>query len=134
MVDVGAKSAQLRVAVAEGELLCRRATIKLLRARGLPKGDVLAAARIAGILAAKRTDELIPLCHGLPLDAVSVDFVIKADRVRLAATARTTAKTGVEMEALVAVTLAGLTLYDMMKAVDKTMSLTAVRVTHKSKS
>lgn len=133
MVDVGHKPAQLRVAVAEGELVCDPATIKLLRAQALPKGDVLAAARLAGILAAKRTDELIPLCHGLPLDSVAVDFTVRADRVLIVAIARTTARTGVEMEALVAVTIAGLTLYDMMKAVDKTMTLGAVRVTKKVK-
>jgi cyclic pyranopterin phosphate synthase len=100
----------------------------------LPKGDVLAAARLAGILAAKRTDELIPLCHGLPLDSISVDFTVLEDRIQISATSRVAAKTGVEMEALVAVTLAGLTLYDMMKAVDKTMTLTAVRVTSKTKT
>lgn len=134
MVDVGAKPVQARSATAEGELLCRPETIALLRAQALPKGDVLAAARLAGILAAKRTDELIPLCHGLPLDAVSVDFTVLDDRVRISATARVSARTGVEMEALVAVTVAGLTLYDMMKAADKSMVLTAVRVTEKLKA
>jgi cyclic pyranopterin phosphate synthase len=133
MVDVGHKPVQLRTATATGELVCQRATIRLLRAQALPKGDVLAAARLAGILAAKRTDELIPLCHGLPLDSIAVDFTVRADRVLISATARTSAKTGVEMEALVAVTIAGLTLYDMMKAVDKTMVLGAVRVTAKTK-
>ncbi len=133
MVDVGHKPAQVRVAVAEGELVCKKATIRLLRAQALPKGDVLAAARLAGILAAKRTDELIPLCHGLPLDSVAVDFSVKTDRIQISATARTTARTGVEMEALVAVTVAGLTLYDMMKAVDKSMVLSAVRVKKKEK-
>ena len=134
MVDVGHKPHQARAATAVGELVCQPATIAQLRARALPKGDVLAAARLAGILAAKRTDELIPLCHGLPLDSVSVDFEVRDDRVVLTATARTTARTGVEREALVAVTIAGLTLYDMMKAVDKTMVLGAVRVTAKTKS
>ncbi|MCU0793903.1 MAG: cyclic pyranopterin monophosphate synthase MoaC [Opitutaceae bacterium] len=133
MVDVGHKPVQLRTATAAGELVCQCATIRLLRAQALPKGDVLAAARLAGILAAKRTDELIPLCHGLPLDSIAVDFTVRADRVLISATARTSAKTGVEMEALVAVTIAGLTLYDMMKAVDKTMVLGAVRVTAKTK-
>lgn len=134
MVDVGHKPLQARAATATGELVCQPATIDLLRAQALPKGDVLAAARLAGILAAKRTDELIPLCHGLPLDSVSVDFDVHADRVVITATARTTARTGVEMEALVAVTVAGLTLYDMMKAVDKTMVLGAVHVTAKTKT
>ncbi len=134
MVDVGHKPVQARVATAEGELVCLPATIALLRARALPKGDVLAAARLAGILAAKRTDELIPLCHCLPLDSVALDFEVLEDRIRITVTTRTSARTGVEMEALVAVTLAGLTLYDMMKAVDKTMVLGAVRVTAKTKS
>lgn len=134
MVDVGHKPVQTRSATAVGELLCQPATLELLRALALPKGDVLAAARLAGILAAKRTDELIPLCHGLPLDSVTVDFIVLADRIQISATARVAAKTGVEMEALVAVTIAGLTLYDMMKAADKTMTLTAVRVTEKTKT
>jgi cyclic pyranopterin phosphate synthase len=134
MVDVGHKPVQARAATAEGELVCQPDTLELLRARALPKGDVLAAARLAGILAAKRTDELIPLCHGLPLDSVSVDFTVLADRIQISATARVCARTGVEMEALVAVTVAGLTLYDMMKAVDKTMVLGAVRVSAKTKS
>ncbi len=134
MVDVGHKPVQARSATAVGELLCQPATIELLRAQALPKGDVLAAARLAGILAAKRTDELIPLCHGLPLDSVAVDFTVLADRIQISATARVAAKTGVEMEALVAVTVAGLTLYDMMKAVDKTMTLGGVRVTEKLKT
>lgn len=134
MVDVGHKPILARAATAEGELHCQPATLELLRAQALPKGDVLAAARLAGILAAKRTDELIPLCHGLPLDSVSVDFTVLADRIHITATARVAARTGVEMEALVAVTVAGLTLYDMMKAVDKTMVLTAVRVTLKTKT
>lgn len=134
MVDVGGKPIQQRAATAAGELLCQPATLDLLRARALPKGDVLACARIAGILAAKRTDALIPLCHSLPLDAVSVDFTVLADRIQISATALTSARTGVEMEALVAVTIAGLTLYDMLKAVDKTMTLSAVRVTEKTKT
>lgn len=133
MVDVGHKPVQARAATAVGELVCQPATLELLRARALPKGDVLAAARLAGILAAKRTDELIPLCHGLPLDSVSVDFTVLVDRIQISATARVSARTGVEMEALVAVTVAGLTLYDMMKAVDKTMVLGSVRVTEKTK-
>ena len=134
MVDVGHKPVQARSATAAGELICQPATLDLLRAQALPKGDVLAAARLAGILAAKRTDELIPLCHGLPLHSVSVDFNILADRIQITATARVSARTGVEMEALVAVTVAGLTLYDMMKAVDKTMVLGSVRVTEKTKA
>jgi cyclic pyranopterin phosphate synthase len=99
----------------------------------LPKGDVLAVARVAAIQAAKRTDELIPLCHSLPLDRVSVDFEIGDDRIAITATASTSAKTGVEMEALTAVAVAGLTLYDMLKAVDKAMVLGDVQVLKKTK-
>ena len=134
MVDVGHKPVQVRSASAAGELVCQPATIALLRAQALPKGDVLAAARLAGILAAKRTDELIPLCHGLPLDSVSVNFEVLDDRIRISATARVSARTGVEMEALVAVSVAALTLYDMMKAADKTMAIGDIRVTEKTKA
>jgi cyclic pyranopterin phosphate synthase len=134
MVDVGHKPVLARAATAEGEIVCQPATLDLLRAQALPKGDVLAAARLAGILAAKRTDELIPLCHGLPLDSISVDFTVLADRIQIRATARVAARTGVEMEALVAVSVAALTLYDMMKAVDKTMVVGAIRVTQKTKT
>jgi cyclic pyranopterin phosphate synthase len=133
MVDVGRKPVQARAASAEGELVCQPATIALLRAQVMPKGDVIAAARLAGILAAKRTDELIPLCHGLPLDSVAVDFAVLDDRIRITATARTSARTGVEMEALTAVSIAALTLYDMMKAADQTMVIGAIRVTAKTK-
>jgi cyclic pyranopterin monophosphate synthase len=134
MVDVGAKPPQLRRAVATGELRCASATIRLLKKQALPKGDVLACARLAGIMAAKKTADLIPLCHPLALDKVSVDFVIKRDRILITAEARLTGKTGVEMEALTAVSVAALTLYDMMKAVDKAMVIGEVRVTTKTKS
>jgi cyclic pyranopterin phosphate synthase len=133
MVDVGAKPPQLRRAVATGELLCAPSTIRLLKKQALPKGDVLACARIAGIMAAKRTSELIPLCHPLALEKISVDFVIRRDRISITAEARLTGKTGVEMEALTAVSVAALTLYDMMKAVDKAMVIGEVRVTTKEK-
>jgi cyclic pyranopterin monophosphate synthase len=134
MVDVGAKPPQLRRAVATGELRCAPATIRLLKKQALPKGDVLACARLAGIMAAKKTADLIPLCHPLALDKVSVDFVIRRDRILLTAEARLTGKTGVEMEALAAVSIAALTLYDMMKAVDKHMAIGEIRVTTKTKS
>ena len=133
MVDVGAKLPQLRRAVATGELRCAPATIRLLKKQALPKGDVLACARIAGIMAAKKTSELIPLCHPLALDKVSVDFTVKRDRIVIVGEARLTGKTGVEMEALTAVSVAALTLYDMMKAVDKAMVIGEVRVTAKEK-
>ena len=133
MVEVGHKPVVVREAGAEGVLVCDSGTVAMLRRQALPKGDVLAVARIAGIQAAKRTDELIPLCHGLPLDRVSVDFEIAEDRITVRATARTTAKTGVEMEALTAVSIAALTLYDMLKAVDKAMHIEGVRVVGKTK-
>lgn len=133
MVDVGAKPPQQRRAVATGELRCAPATIRLLKKQALPKGDVLACARLAGIMAAKRTSDLIPLCHPLALEKVSVDFTVKRDRILLTAEARLTGKTGVEMEALTAVSVAALTLYDMMKAVDKTMVIGEVRVATKTK-
>jgi cyclic pyranopterin phosphate synthase len=133
MVDVGRKPAQLRIAVAEGFVRCQPETISALRARKLPKGDVFTVAKIAAILAAKRVDELIPLCHSLPLDAVEVHFSLNKNLVHIAAEARTTAKTGVEMEALTAVSVAALTIYDMCKAVDKTMVIEVVRLVSKTK-
>jgi cyclic pyranopterin monophosphate synthase len=133
MVDVGHKPAQIRIAVAEGFVRCQPETISALRARKLPKGDVFTVAKIAAILAAKRVDELIPLCHSLPLDAVEVDFSFKKNLVQITAEARTTAKTGVEMEALTAVSVAALTIYDMCKAVDKTMMIEGVRLVSKIK-
>lgn len=133
MVDVGAKPPQLRRAVATGELRCAPATIRLLKKQALPKGDVLACARLAGIMAAKKTSDLIPLCHPLALDKVSVDFTVTRDRILITAEARLTGKTGVEMEALTAVSVSALTLYDMMKAVDKAMVIGEVRLTTKTK-
>jgi cyclic pyranopterin monophosphate synthase len=133
MVDVGRKPAQLRIALAEGSVRCQPATLAALRAKKLPKGDVFTVAKIAAILSAKRVDELIPLCHSLPLDAVEVSFSLQKNRVHISAEARTTAKTGVEMEALTAVSVAALTIYDMCKAVDKTMVIERVRLVSKIK-
>ncbi len=133
MVDVGHKPDQRRVASAEGEVRCRPETIAALRAQALPKGDVLTVAKIAAILAAKRTDALIPLCHSLPLNGVEVTFVIEEEAVRIRAEVSTLAKTGVEMEALTAVSVAALTIYDMCKAIDKQMVIGNVRVTAKRK-
>jgi cyclic pyranopterin phosphate synthase len=133
MVDVGGKPVQRRRAVAEGWIELGPATVQALRDRALPKGDVLTVARIAAIQAAKRTDDLIPLCHGLPLDKVDVDFEVQPAGVHIRATASTSAKTGVEMEALTAVSVAALTIYDMCKAVDKTMVIGAIRVVEKIK-
>ncbi len=133
MVDVGHKPEQLRIAVAQGVIRCQPATLTALRDRSVPKGDVLTVAKIAAIQAAKRTDELIPLCHSLPLDSVDVEFFLEDDAVRLRATVRTTARTGVEMEALTAVSVAALTIYDMCKAVDKQMVIGEIRVIEKRK-
>jgi cyclic pyranopterin monophosphate synthase len=133
MVDVGDKPVQLRRAVATGEIRCSPATIRMLKEQALPKGDALACARLAGVMAAKATASLIPLCHSLPLEQVDLEFTVRRDRVLIAATARVHGKTGVEMEALTAVSVAALTLYDMMKAVDRTMVIGEIRVTAKEK-
>ena len=133
MVDVGAKPVQRRRAVAEGRLVCQPATLQALEARALPKGDVLTVAQVAGIQAAKRTGELIPLCHPLGLDYVEIAFEALADAIVIKCTAQTSARTGVEMEALTGVTVAALTLYDMCKAVDKTMRIEGIRVMEKTK-
>jgi cyclic pyranopterin monophosphate synthase len=133
MVDVGHKPTQIRSASAEGLLLCLPSTIAALRDLALPKGDVLTVAKIAAIQAAKRTDELIPLCHSLPLDSVSLSFTLESHAIHISATVKTSAKTGVEMEALTAVSVAALTIYDMCKAVDSQMSITNIRVTEKIK-
>ena len=134
MVDVGHKPPVRREATAEGCLVAASTTLDRIMAGDLPKGEALAVARVAGILAAKRCDALIPLCHTLPLDAVSVDFERAGpDRLRIIATACITARTGVEMEALTAVAIAGLTLYDMTKAVDRDLRLEGVRLLEKKK-
>ena len=133
MVDVSAKPVQRRRAVAEGRIELASATVQALKDRALPKGDVLTVARIAAIQAAKRTDELIPLCHGLPVEKVDVDFEVQEGGVMIRATVITSAKTGIEMEALTAVSVAALTIYDMCKAVDKGMVIGAIRVTEKIK-
>lgn len=131
MVDVGGKAETQRVAVALGRIRMNAATLAALRDGTAPKGDVLAVARIAGIMAAKRTAELIPLCHPLALDAVSVEFAFVEDGVEARATASLTGRTGVEMEALTAVSVALLTIYDMAKAIDKGMVLGEIRLIEK---
>jgi len=133
MVNVGAKPIQLRRAVASARLVCQPATIRALRAKALPKGDVLTVANIAGIQAAKRTSELIPLCHPLALHHVEVKFKLRRDAIDLTCAAETGALTGVEMEALTGASVAALTLYDMCKAVDKTMRIENIRVLMKTK-
>jgi len=132
MVDVSEKAATARTARASGRVLLDPATVALLRADGVPKGDALAVARLAGIMGAKRTPELVPLCHPLALTAISVELVVHDDGVHIVATARTTDRTGVEMEALTAVSVAALTVVDMVKAVDRTAVISQVRVDAKS--
>ncbi len=140
MVDVGHKPVTAREAIAEGFIVIQPATLRAIAADEVPKGEVLGTARIAGILAAKRCAELIPLCHGLPIDSVEVHFdlpELEPDheapvRLRIKGIARVTARTGVEMEALTAVSIAALTVYDMCKAIDKTMVIDGVRLIGKT--
>ncbi len=132
MVDVGHKPATQRQAKARARLSLSPATLELLSAGNLPKGDALAVARIAGIQAAKRTPELIPLCHPLPLSAVAVDLTLEADGVLIEATAKTTANTGVEMEAMTAASVAALALYDMVKGVERGAAIAGVWLLEKS--
>ncbi len=132
MVDVSAKAETVREAMAKGRVVMQPATLALIRDGAAAKGDVLAAARLAGIMGAKRTAELIPLCHPLALSSVTVDLTLAEDAVEISATVRVTGRTGVEMEALTAVSVAALTVYDMVKAVDRAMRIEAVRVVQKS--
>ena len=134
MVDVSAKPDTYRVAQAAGRVVMRPETLALIASGGIPKGDVLTVAQIAGVMAAKRTSDLIPMCHPLPLTDVSVQITPDeaSASVDIRATVRTTGKTGVEMEAMTAVAVAGLTIYDMCKAVDRAMRIEAVRLVRKS--
>jgi cyclic pyranopterin phosphate synthase len=132
MVDVSAKAVTARAATATGRFVTTAEVVALLRRDGLPKGDALAVARIAGIAAAKRTPDLVPLCHPVALHGVTVDLELVDDGVLITATTRTADRTGVEMEALTSVTVAGLALYDMVKAVDRGARLTDVRLLAKS--
>jgi cyclic pyranopterin phosphate synthase len=131
MVDVGAKPLSRRRAVARGQV--RMAAATALRLRALPKGDALVTAQLAGVMAAKRTSDLVPLCHPLSLSRVDVELAVGEDRVEIVATAETTAQTGVEMEALTAVSVAALTVYDMAKAIDKGMVISEVTLVEKTK-
>jgi cyclic pyranopterin phosphate synthase len=135
MVDVSAKPVLLREAVARGEIRLQKSTVALIQSQTIAKGNVLAAARLAGILAAKKTGELIPLCHPLPLTHCEVNFEIPKsnDRIYIIASAKIAAQTGVEMEALTAVSVAALTIYDMCKAVDKQMRVTDIHLVSKTK-
>jgi cyclic pyranopterin phosphate synthase len=134
MVDVTDKAVTDRTATAQGRVAMAPATLALIASGDVKKGDVLGTARLAGIMAAKRTSDLIPLCHPLPLSSVALDLAPASDGggIDIAATVRTTGRTGVEMEALTAVSVAALTIYDMCKAVDRAMRIEAVRLTHKS--
>ncbi|MCG8543486.1 MAG: cyclic pyranopterin monophosphate synthase MoaC [Alphaproteobacteria bacterium] len=134
MVDVSGKEVTQRTATARGAVLMQPKTLALIEGHGFRKGDVLSIAQLAGIMGAKRTADLIPLCHPLPLSAVEVTLTLDPDRpaVDIAATCKTSGQTGVEMEALTAVSVAALTVYDMCKAVDRGMRLTEIRLTHKA--
>jgi cyclic pyranopterin phosphate synthase len=132
MVDVSEKQITVREATASGRLQTTPEVVELLRRSGLPKGDALAVARVAGIAGAKRTPDLVPLCHPVALHAVSVELDVQQDSVEITATTRTADRTGVEMEAITAVVAAGLALYDMVKAVDRTAQLTDIRLMHKA--
>jgi cyclic pyranopterin phosphate synthase len=132
MVDVSAKPETAREATARVRVAMEPATAALIASGGAAKGDVLGVARLAGIMAAKRTAELIPLCHPLPLSAVTLDLAVEGAGVEIAATVRTTGRTGVEMEALTAASVAALTVYDMVKAVDRAMRIEGLRVVHKA--
>jgi len=135
MVDVSAKPVMFREAVARGEIRLQKETLKLIESQTLAKGNVLATARLAGIMAAKRTGELIPLCHPLPITHCEVNFEVPGtrDRIIISASAKIAAQTGVEMEALTAVSVAALTIYDMCKAVDKKMRITEIKLLSKTK-
>ena len=132
MVDVSQKRVTIREATASGRLRTTSEVIELLRQNGLPKGDALAVARVAGIAGAKRTPDLVPLCHPVALHAVTVELAMRDDSVEITATTRTADRTGVEMEAITAVMAAALTLYDMVKAVDRAAQLTDIQLVHKS--
>ncbi|MBA2455930.1 MAG: cyclic pyranopterin monophosphate synthase MoaC [Nocardioidaceae bacterium] len=132
MVDVSGKAETAREATASARVLVSTEVLGLLRGQGVPKGDALGVARVAGIMAAKRTSDLVPLCHPVAIDGVSVDLEVADDAVHIRATVRTTDRTGVEMEALTAASVAALALYDMVKAVDRAAVITEVRVEAKS--
>lgn len=134
MVDVSTKPIQQREAVARGEIFLQPETLRRIQANEIAKGNVLATARLAGIMAAKKTGDLIPLCHPLAISHCEINFETCADRIAITAATRIAAQTGVEMEALTAVTVAALTIYDMCKAVDKSMEISKIRLISKTKS
>jgi cyclic pyranopterin phosphate synthase len=133
MVDISEKNPTVRVAIAKGKVLMKPATLLQVKNVSLRKGDVLAVARVAGIMAAKKVPDIIPLCHTIPIDSIAIDFDLSAkDSIGITATARSTGKTGVEMEALTAVTVAALTIYDMCKAAEKGMTITDIYLESKT--
>jgi len=134
MIDVTEKKVNRRKAIARGEVLMNIQTIRLIRDKKVPKGDVLTLAKVAGIMAAKKTGELIPLCHPLNVDWIDLSFKIGKDRIKIFAEVKLEAKTGVEMEALTAVAIASLTIYDMCKAVDKEMVISEIKLEKKVKN
>jgi cyclic pyranopterin monophosphate synthase len=134
MVDIGAKKIVHREAVAQGRIYLRPETVRLIKEQNIKKGEVLGVARIAGIQAAKKTSELIPLCHNIPINKIDIDFDVKKDSIDIRALASCDWKTGIEMEALMAVSAAALTIYDMCKAVDKEMRITDIKLKEKKKS
>jgi cyclic pyranopterin phosphate synthase len=134
MVDIGEKKMVHREAVAQGRIFLKPETIQLIKEQNIKKGEVLAVARIAGIQAAKKTSELIPLCHHIPINQIDVDFNLRKDAVDITASASCDWKTGIEMEALTAVSVTALTIYDMCKAVDKEMKITDIKLKEKTKS
>ncbi len=131
MVDVSSKDVTARTATAQGRVTMNDDALQQLNDQTAKKGDVIATARLAGIMAAKKTADLIPLCHQLPLSKVAIEFAPQKDGVTISATVKTTAQTGVEMEAMTAVSVAALTIYDMLKAVDRAMQISDIRLTHK---
>ncbi|MFO7980683.1 MAG: cyclic pyranopterin monophosphate synthase MoaC [Candidatus Aminicenantes bacterium] len=134
MVDIGSKKMTHREAAAQGRIYLRPETVQLIKEQNIKKGEVLAVARIAGISAAKKTSELIPLCHNIPFNKIDIDFNIKKDVIDIQASASCDWKTGIEMEALTAVSVAALTIYDMCKGVDKEMRITDIKLKEKTKS
>ena len=134
MVDIGAKKIVHREAVAQGRIYLRPETVRLIKGENIKKGEVLGVARIAGIQAAKKTSELIPLCHNIPINKIDIDFDVKKDSIDIRASASCDWKTGIEMEALTAVSAAALTIYDMCKAVDKEMRISDIMLKEKTKS
>ncbi|MCD4736309.1 MAG: cyclic pyranopterin monophosphate synthase MoaC [Bacteroidales bacterium] len=134
MVDVAHKPDQIRLAIAEGKIILKTETLALIRENKIKKGDVLTTARVAGIQGGKKNSDLIPLCHPLPITSIDVDTIIETNGVKITSKAQCVGKTGVEMEALTAVSIALLTVYDMCKAVDKEMEITGIRLLEKTKT